>query len=164
LVWEELLDQPEMIQIAGANEADGLVFDGIYQDFILQAELVQLAGSADSSYGLTFREDESSNNYYSFEISLDGFWGFYKISNCVDLDCEVQLLRAGETEAVQTQGPQTLQVEAVGADFTLYINGEKIEDLTDTAFSEGYAGVIVTAGDEGGAEVRVERLKIAALQ
>jgi serine/threonine protein kinase len=164
LVWEELLKRPEIVQVAGANEAEGLVFDDLYQDFILQAEVVQLKGSPDSSYGLTFREDENSDNYYSFEISPDGFWGFYKISNCLETDCEAQLLRGGETEAIHAQGLQTLQVEAVGPDFTLYINGEKVEDLTDTAFSEGHAGVIVTTGDEGGAEVRFERLKIAALK
>jgi serine/threonine protein kinase len=164
LVWEVLLEQPEMVQVAGANEVDGLVFEGVYQDFILQAEVVQLEGSPDSSYGLTFREDENGDNYYSFEISPDGFWGFYKISGCLEVDCEVQLLRGGETEAIQTQGVQTLQVEAVGPNFTLYINGEKIENLTNTAFSEGYTGVIVTTGDEGGAEIRFERLKVAALK
>ena len=74
------------------------------------------------------------------------------------------MLRGGETEAIQAQGVQTLQVEAVGPNFTLYINGEKIEDRTNTAFSEGYTGVIVTTGDEGGAEVKFERLKIAALK
>lgn len=166
IVWEELIDQPELIDVDEANESSGVVFEDIYQNFVLQAEMTQLEGSAESSYGVTLRENEQGDSYYIFEISQDGFWGFYKVSNCPEeaLECDVVLIRAGESNAIRQEGPQALQVEAIGPDFTFYLNDEKIEGVADPAFTKGYTGLIVTAGEEGGAEVRFERLKIGVIK
>ena len=52
----------------------------VYSDFVLEVETVQLDGPESNDYGVILRYQDDGN-FYSFEISADGFYTFSKLAD-----------------------------------------------------------------------------------
>jgi hypothetical protein len=91
-----------------------------------------------TSYGLIFRH-ASSGNFYSFEISPDGQWGFVKFVN----GSATTISQFKSDSAIQTGAGASndLRVLTAGSHFTFFVNGQQVGTADDSTFAQGSFGV-----------------------
>ncbi len=96
------------------------------------------------TYGLVFRSPDFVKGYW-FQLTCDGQWAF----GYWDGQQYVNLAEGGNVnDAIRTGSNQTnrIGVYAVGGNYTLYINGIKIRELSDNTFTEpGSYGIVIAA-------------------
>jgi len=96
------------------------------------------------------------NNFYSLEITNTGKYDIVKYS-----DGEAEILDRGERKGViDPKAPNRIRADCVGNTLTLYVNGQKLVETTDTEFSSGYIGLyakdgLTPSGKDGPAPVEV---------
>ncbi len=114
-------------------------------DFYLAVEAQRISGDLDTQYGLIFRNSESRDAYYVFEIRDTQEYRFL-----VREDGEwIILIEMTASDAIRPAGINRLEVVAQGEQFLFYINGEAITQWSDSTLSEGEAGVTVTLLEAG---------------
>jgi hypothetical protein len=91
--------------------------------------------------GITFREDNdySKGNFYLFGIDHNGGYGLYVVKGY----SFVNTLRNASNAAIKTGLNQSNQIAVVarGSTIDLYANGQKIDSVSDSTYSQGYIGV-----------------------
>lgn len=96
------------------------------------------------TYGLVFRSPDFIKGYW-FQLTCDGKWAF----GYWDGQQYVNLAEGGNiNDAIRTGSNQTnrLGVYAVGSNYTLYVNGIKIREISDSTFTEpGSYGIVIAA-------------------
>lgn len=117
-------------------------------DFYLEGKFQTPACSGTDHYGLMFRTPKNSgaSQGYLFAITCDGkyslrLWDDPKMTVLIGWTASDKILKGAD--AVNTLG-----VLADGKTLTLYINGSKVNQVTDGTFTEGIFGVFV-GGDSG---------------
>ena len=105
---------------------------------------------------------QNEQNYYVFLISGDGYYAIGKFETGLN---EIRYISGqGEyqfSEQIrQGQVENDIQVECVGNQLTLIVNGVTLESVTDSAFSTGNIGLGVTTFQEGGAIVRFDDVEV----
>ncbi len=130
------------------------------RDFVIEVETVHLAGPEDNDYGLILRHQDDTN-FYSFEISSDGFYTFTKL-----VDDELyEIIPWQQSDAINPGADSNrLRVEAGEASFTFYINDERVDAAFDTEFDQGDIGLIAGAYEEAGVHIAFDNLKIWAVE
>ncbi|MBI1878368.1 MAG: hypothetical protein HYR94_09105, partial [Chloroflexi bacterium] len=125
-------------------------------DLVLEVETNQVDGPDNNDFGVILRYQDD-DNFYSFEISGDGYYTFGKL-----VDGEfLSIIPWRESRAINLgNNPNLLRVEAVGSDFTLYINDELIDAAIDSEFSQGDIGLLVGTYEEAGAHIAFDNLKV----
>jgi hypothetical protein len=125
-------------------------------DFVLEVEASQVDGPDNNDYGVLLRYQDD-DNFYSFEISGDGYYTFSK-------SVEGQFLSIipwRESRAINLgNNPNLLRVEAIGSDFSLYINDELVDAAIDSEFSQGDIGLLVGTYEEAGTHIAFDNLKV----
>ncbi|MEW5958527.1 MAG: family 16 glycoside hydrolase [Chloroflexota bacterium] len=168
-VWEQRQDDEHSKRYKNgqyiiAVEATGYSFWSVagetFADFILEVDTVQRRGPEDNDYGVILRRQDDAN-FYSFEISGDGYYIFTKL---VD-DELLEIIPWQESQAIR-RGDRTnrLRVEAVGPNFTFYINDELVDSAIDSDFVQGDIGLLVGTYEEAGVEVGFDNLKVWAVE
>lgn len=109
----------------------------------------------DFRYGLVVRRSE--DNYYAFTISPRmGTWQALKSSAG-----ELTVLAEGVQDSIQgLTAADTLRVEAVGPEFTFYINDQVVAQVHDPDYTSGDVGFFVEAFDETLAHIHYDSLTI----
>jgi hypothetical protein len=131
-----------------------------FQDFIMEVETSQLAGPDNNDYGVILRYQDDAN-FYSFEISGDGYYTFSKL---VD-DQLFDIIPWQESEAIEVgESRNKLRVEAVGPNFTFYINDELVDVAIDSEFSQGDIGLIAGTFQDSGVHIAFDNLKVWAVE
>ncbi|MCX7976605.1 MAG: DUF1080 domain-containing protein [Bellilinea sp.] len=96
------------------------------------------------TYGLVFRSPDFVKGYW-FQLTCDGKWAF----GYWDGQQYVNLAEGGNiNDAIRTGSNQAnrLGVYAVGSNYTLYVNGIKIREISDSTFTEpGSYGIVIAA-------------------
>jgi sulfatase modifying factor 1 len=120
----------------------------------------------DFRYGLAVRR--SGDNYYAFTVSpRTGKWVVLKSSSG-----QLKVLAEGSVESLQGFAPpgftpdktDTLRVDANGANFTFYINGQAITEVSDADYPSGQAGFFVETFDETLAHVHYDELVVRQIE
>jgi len=115
-------------------------------DFYLAVTARQLSGPSSGEYGLVYRITEN-DEYYLFEISADGqFAVFLNGANGWEA-----LLDWQGSNAIQPDGENLMAVIAQGAQFYLFINGQKVAELYDDRLAEGKTGLLIGLTNPGDA-------------
>lgn len=111
--------------------------DGVENGY-LSVTVKELSGSADLSYGVTFRRP-SKGDYYSFEIDGSGHWYVYRSTDSI-----LTALVNPTTNAAIKKGlnqENQLQIRAIGSHFEFFANGVKLGAVDDTTYSKGRFGL-----------------------
>ncbi len=96
------------------------------------------------TYGLVFRSPDFIKGYW-FQLTCDGKWafGYWDGSQYVNLADGENVNNAIRTGSNQTN---RIGVYAAGSNYTLYINGIKIREVSDSTFTEpGSYGIVIAA-------------------
>ncbi len=128
-------------------------------DFIVEIESAQVSGPDDNDYGLILRHQDDEN-FYSFEISGDGYYTFDKLVAGELFD----IISWQESEAIrQGNGHNTLRVEAIGPNFSFYINDKLVDVAIDSEFSQGDIGLVAGTYEQAGVHITFDNLQVWAV-
>jgi len=147
-VYEMLVKSNSGLYLATAGETFG---DGDYE-----VEATQIAGPLNNGYGFLFKVDETSDSFYVFEVSGDGWiW----IGRCADLCESEQVPLVGgdwfRSPAINQglQATNNLRVVIDGTLMTFYVNGVEVGRTSDDRLTEGDIAVMVETLGESGVRV-----------
>lgn len=134
------------LQLTAEDDVDGwrLAWPTL-DNFYLEAKVQSPECEGSDHFGLMFRvpANSNANKGYLFGITCDGRYSLRR------WDSETMHFPVTwtETDALNTGEDETniMGVMADGANLALYINGQKVEQLTDNAYLEGKFGVFVGA-------------------
>jgi len=109
-------------------------------DFRLSVEGKQVSGPTVSTYGLYFRRD--GEDMYIFQVNDQREYSAAVYSK----GAWVTLIDRTFSSLIQANSANRLTVVAQGALFSLYINNQFVDDVSDTRLSKGTVGLITGMG------------------
>jgi hypothetical protein len=120
-------------------------------DVRLEVDAVQTAGSDSGYFGLVCRH-LSGEDYYTFAIGGDGFYGI----GLVEDGEKLRWLQEGAAPAglIQPAGAvNRIQADCIGSTLALYANGQKLAEVSDETFDAGDTGLLAATRKESGTAV-----------
>jgi predicted nucleic acid-binding Zn ribbon protein len=152
----KLEDGKYSIQVNKAHWVAWEAVDDDFGDFVVQVEMALVDGTEFNSSGLMFRLQDKEN-YYSVVINgnakyyvgkeFDDTW-----HTIIDWRAHSAILPMGETNI--------MRLVAYGNTFRLYINGEFVDEFTDTDLNSGDIAVHVMVYDQEPARAVFDNLEI----
>lgn len=157
---------------------DGIVFDGSqiilnvpdtnnylwttlsteYDNIDFQVEGEKLGGPDDNSFGVIFRFQDS-DNYYTYEVSSDGFYVVNKFAD----KTWTQLIEWSSSPLIKTgYDKNQIAVEMMGNHYSFFINGVQVDSITDDTFSGGRIGLIASSYSEPDVSVGFDNVLVRA--
>ncbi len=175
--YSEEFNAPSNWRTGDSGDATGEVVDGVYDftvhssdnivwttsgeedapDGMYVVEATQISGTLDNGYGMMFRVNDETNDFYMLQISGDGYvWvGRYHAGGEEEI---VPLLENGwfESTAVNQGLDQMnkLRARVEKANMIFYVNDQEVGRVTDDTFESGDIGLLVQTFSEG--DVRVQ--------
>lgn len=149
-------DEQYFIKVESADYSFWSVAGKSFTDTVVEVETFQVDGPDNNNYGMILRYQDD-DNFYSFEISGDGYYTFGK---SVDGQYYSIIPWRESTTINLGQAANVLRIEAMGRDFTLYINDELVDAAIDSEFSEGDIGLLAGTYEETGTHISFDNLKV----
>lgn len=184
--YAETFDNPGSWRVASDSNVDGVIENGVYDftvladqltfwttagesfaDGIYEVEATQIAGPLDNGYGMIFRVDDENDDFYSFQISGDGFvWiGRYRQGGIEEAEPIVQDWWF-PSEAVNQGLDQTntLRVQAESQNMIFFVNDIEVGRVSDASFSRGDIGLMVRTLGLGGVTVHFDNFSVSPIE
>jgi hypothetical protein len=124
------------------------------KDSVVDVDAVKVTGPDDNLFGLIcrFRDEQ---NYYSFLVSSDGYYGILKV-----VDGQREFLGSPHmqiSDMIQKdEKTNHLRADCVGNKLSLYANWTKLVEVEDDTFTEGDVGIIGATRDTVGTDIRFD--------
>lgn len=129
-----------------------------FDDVDIEADLQWVSGARDGHFGVLCRYRPEDSFYY-FAITDDGYYGILRVSEGVSEVISgdgflpsTAILTGGETNV--------LRAVCRGEQLTMFVNGEEVATVTDTAFLKGDVGLAVGSGPQGAIRVHFDNLTV----
>jgi hypothetical protein len=120
---------------------------GDFSDVVIDVDALA-SGETVHDMGILCRIQDTDNFYY-FIISSDGFYAVGKFKDGEDTLIGSEEMTADENGVINTGSADNhLRADCIGNTLTLYANGEKLFETTDTDFTGGGVGLIAGAYEE----------------
>jgi uncharacterized repeat protein (TIGR02543 family) len=128
-----------------------------FTDFILEVE-TWLVDGTDYNWHIVGCRFSDEDNYYTFGISADGYYG---IAKCVDAE---QTFFVGPTySSYINQGVgavNLIHIECIGSSLSLSVNGHVLATVTDTTFTGGDIALAANAQADTFTEVAFDNIMV----
>ncbi|MBK7894200.1 MAG: hypothetical protein IPJ90_04790 [Anaerolineaceae bacterium] len=182
--YTEPFDAPGSWRVESSGDVTGEVRDGVF-DFtvnedeltswttagesfsngIYTVEATQVAGPDNNAYGMLFRVDDENDNFYSFQISGDGYvWiGRYRDGGAAEAEPIVNDWWFESPAINQGNATNKLAVQAEGQNLIFFVNDQEVGRVTDDAFSSGDIGLMVRTLGVGGVQVQFDNFTVEPL-
>ena len=182
--YAETFDAPGSWRVESSGDVVGEVHDGVFdfivnegeltswttagEDFsdgIFSVEATQVAGPDNNAYGMLFRVDDENDNFYSFQISGDGYvWiGRYLDGGATEAEPIVNDWWFESPVINQGNATNKLSVQAEGQNLIFYVNDQEVGRVTDDAFSSGDIGLMVRTLGVGGVQIQFDNFTVEPL-
>ncbi len=131
-----------------------------FDDFIFEADATTLEGPEDNAFGVVFRYNDSTDEFYNFSISADGYY-------VLTLDGynyeQPQFLVDWNTSSAINTGNETnhIKVVVVGDKIEYYVNDQLLGEVTDPNLDTGNVGFFASSFDAGGVHIKFDNLTIS---
>lgn len=128
-------------------------------NFYLEAKMQTPDCSGSDHYGLMFRvpENANANKGYLFGITCDGRYSLRRWDGKTMFSPITWTESAAINKGENTQN--SLGVMAKGANLTLYINGQKVSEISDNSFLQGSFGIFVGGDNQDKLTVWVDQIR-----
>jgi hypothetical protein len=136
-----------------------------FETFSVEADVRLAAGPSNGVFGILCRGDADEKTLrtgYMFVIRADGLYAIMKRTSLTFWDA---IAYGKESKAIKPgNGVNHIRADCVGATLTLYVNGEKLLEKSDTDFKKGGIGFIVTTQPKSEPlDVRFDNLVVRAI-
>ncbi len=130
----------------------GWYFEEPFYNVVIEARVEKVGGPNRNNIALVCRYNELG--WYEFAITAGGLWEAYRYD--VSSESYTALGNGGST-AIKTQlNANDLTLVCYNNTFTLFANNVEVGQVTDSRYSEGYAGVSVSSFDLPGVIVEID--------
>ena len=182
--YTETFDEPGSWRVESSGDVTGEVRDGVFDftitadeltswttagenfsDGIFSVEATQVNGPDNNAYGLLFRVDDENDDFYSFQISGDGFvWiGRYRDGGAAEAEPIVNDWWFESPIINQGNATNKLSVQAEGQNLIFFVNDQEVGRVTDDAFSNGDIGLMVRTLGVGGVNIQFDNVTVSPL-
>jgi hypothetical protein len=133
-----------------------------FSDVRIDVSAKKIGGPDDNDYGIICRYQDS-DNFYSFIISSDGYFGINKRVNG-------QNSLLGDTQMeyspaiLSGDGENHLQADCNGNNLVLTVNDVQLIEVEDATFSKGDTGLIVGTFDLAGVDILFDDFRVMNLK
>ena len=128
-----------------------------FTDFILEVE-TKLVGGTDNNWHIVLCRYQADNNYYSFDISADGYYCIEK-----SINGNVTVLVAPTQSSYINQGVNAvnlIHIECIGSNLSLSVNGHVLRTVTDTTFSGGDIALGAASFEASSTEIAFDNITV----
>lgn len=182
--YTETFDDPGSWRVESSGDVTGEVRNGVFEfivnadelttwttageefrDGIFSVEATQVSGPDNNAYGLLFRVDDENDDFYSFQISGDGFiWiGRYRDGGAAEAEPIVNDWWFESPVINQGNATNKLSVQAEGQNLIFFVNDQEVGRVTDDAFSSGDIGLMVRTLGIGGLNIQFDNFTVTPL-
>jgi hypothetical protein len=125
-----------------------------FTDTVIEVDAAKVGGPDDNDFGIICRYQDLSN-FYFFIVSSDGFYGIAKVIDGVQ---ELIVLENMEYSDTINQGNSSnkLRADCNGQNLALFINGQKLLEVTDSEYFSGDVGLIAGTFDVAGTDIQFD--------
>jgi hypothetical protein len=133
-----------------------------FENAAIEVDVVLAQGPASGELGLICRYQSDDQNFIYATISPDGFYGIYDSKDGTDTVLTGNG-KLAQTDAIKP-GNATNHIQFIcnGDQYTLRINGQLVDAVTNSRLSSGDVGLIAATGDEGGLEAHFDNFLVTA--
>jgi hypothetical protein len=130
----------------------------IFNDVSIEVEATKNGGPDDNDYGVICRY-QNMNQFYYGVISSDGYYGITKVTS----DSSTRL--GGEDMGYSNyinQGAATnyIRFDCKGDVLSLYVNGQLVDEQTDSEYTSGNVGLIAGTYDTAGTDILFDNYSV----
>ena len=129
-----------------------------FTDVRLEVEATKVAGPDDNDFGLVCRYLDE-DNFYFLEISSDGYYGIGKYKNDELILMSATQMQSSEA-IVQGAAKNSLRADCIGNSLSLYVNGVKLAEVSDSEFGAGNVGLIAGTFETPGVDIFFDNFTI----
>jgi hypothetical protein len=184
--FHETFDQPGNWSTDNDAEVRGEVINGVYEfeikaddlttwttaglDFTdgwYEVEATQVAGPDNNAFGMLFRVNNETDDFYSFQISGDGYVWIGLYQNGGDTAAEPIVGDWWFESAAVRQGAgmtNKLAVRAEAGNLIFYVNDQEVGRVTDNTLASGDIGLLAGSLGEGGVLVQFDNFRVSPLE
>jgi hypothetical protein len=114
------------------------------EDARIEVDAFKVSGERNNRFGIICRVN--GENYYTFMISSDGYYGIGKVRG---LEHTLVGMQAMQFSTVINQGAASnhLRADCLGENLALYVNDQLVQQARDTDFPSGDVGLIAGTYD-----------------
>ncbi len=132
-----------------------------YGEFSYQTDLWDNSddvSTGDISEGLVFRATDDTHFY---TVLVDPRKGKYAIQKWSGKTTSSDLVAWADSPLIKRRNEvNQVRVDGEGSKFTVYVNGEKLADFSDSAYAKGGIGVIASNVDAVGNHIHFDNVKV----
>jgi len=129
-----------------------------FTDVSIQVEATKVGGPEDNDFGVICRSTDVSK-FYFFVISSDGYYGIGRVTDSGQELIGMDSMQP--SEAIHQGGAtNTIRADCVGSSLSLYVNGEKLDEVEDTEFSSGDVGLMAGSFDTPGTDIHFDNFSV----
>jgi hypothetical protein len=124
------------------------------KDSSINVDAEKISGPDNNLFGLICRYKDS-NNFYAFIVSSDGY---YAIVKSIGGERKILSSDSFETSGFIQKGVSNnhLRADCTGKTLTLYVNWEKLDEVSDIDLSSGDVGIIAGTFNEPGTDIKFD--------
>jgi hypothetical protein len=131
-----------------------------FNDVSVEVEATKNSGPDDNDFGLICRYRDSDHFYYAV-ISSDGYFGISKVATEASAILGYDSLQYSN---VINQGSATnhIRFDCIDDVFTLYVNGQQLNQQTDSDYASGNVGLIAGTYETPGTDILFDNFSVSA--
>ncbi len=183
--YHETFDSPGNWSTDNDAEVRGEVVNGVYEfeikaddlttwttagqefgDGWYEVEATQIGGPDNNLFGMVFRVNNETDDFYSFQISGDGYVWIGRYENGGNT-ASTPIVGDWwfESPAIKQGSGITnrLKVRAEAGNLIFYVNDQEVGRVTDNSFDQGDIGLIAGSLGQGGVLVQFDNFKVTPL-
>lgn len=144
---------------ANANWHNWWVSSPWLQNAYVEATIQMSVCAGADRFGLATRATSDGQQFYFMAITCDGRWGFFRMSEDININTIINFRSADQLSAGLAQ-PHRIGIWMKGSAFTFYIDGIEVGTASDTTLTDaGYTGFLIAFANTNGFTTRVDSLK-----
>jgi hypothetical protein len=129
-----------------------------HSDVHLEVEAARVSGPQNGYYGLVCRYQDDGN-YYAAVVSSDGFYGVARIQG--GMLTFISPAPAANTAVKTGFTVNRIEMTCHSNSLSLFVNGNKLVQVKDTTFTEGFIGLVAGTGSIPGLEVKFDNFTVS---
>jgi hypothetical protein len=132
-----------------------------YENIHIEASANNESTDPQALFGIVCNEQGTTNSFYYVGVSPDGYYSFIKSS----VAQEDVFLKDGSSNVISSSASSMrLGLDCGNGGLTLYVNGQRIDGVSDSTYTSGVVGVFTASEDEqAGAKVTFDDFAVTKL-
>jgi len=117
----------------------------VYENTHIEANVANASTDPKTMFGIVCNEQGTTNSFYYVGAASDGYYAFIK-SSIVGDDA---YLKEGNSEVISSASTSMrIGLDCANGSLTFYVNGQKIDSVSDSSYTSGVIGLFAASGDQ----------------